>query len=146
MHALQANLRPKFSQAVTARLNQGVPARYQVASNEQGFSSMVDKLNSESNIYSKIPLDQIETKMVKVKTVDAHGQVKEEMKEMAVCPECWETNCPCIARVTVQNRLDEENAKGVRNAKKPNPLAILPHAFNQMSQNLNQSASSSYFR
>ena len=83
MHALQANLRPKFSQAVTARLNQGVPARYQLASNEQGFSSMVDKLNSESNIYSKIPLDQIETKMVKVKTVDAHGQPAAQPKRKA---------------------------------------------------------------
>ena len=146
MHALQASLRPKFSQGVSSRLNQGVPARYQVASNEQGFSTMVDKLNSEKAYYSKIPLDQIETKMVKVKTVDAHGQVKEEMREMAICPECGETNCPCIARITVQQRIDEENAKGVRNAEKPNPLAVLPHAFNQMSLNLDKSTSSAYFR
>lgn len=107
---------------------------------------MVETFTSESSYYSKIPLDQIKTKTVKVQTVDSHGHVKEEMKEVAICPECGEVNCPCIARVTVQNRLDEENAKGVRNAEKPNPLDVLPHAFNQMSANLNRSAGSGYFR
>lgn len=102
----------------------------------------------EAQKYANMDVKDIKTKMVKVKTYDAHGNVKEVMKEMAVCPECGETNCPCIARITVQAKLDEENAKGVRNAEKPSEISIIPRTFNQISMNLGQNATntSAYFK
>jgi len=138
MHALQASLTPRFPA--------GTPERYQQSSRGDGFNfnSYLNNLTSEADKYKNIPLDQIKTKMVKTEVVDQHGNVKEVIKEMAVCPECGETNCPCIARITVQARLDEENAKGVRYAEKPNPQSILPQTFNQLALGLERSNTSRF--
>lgn len=103
------------------------------------FEKFVNELDQKAKDYSKIDLDEIETVWVKTKEVQEDGSVREVMKEMAICPECGELNCPCIARITVQKRIDEENAKGVRNAKKPDPL--IPQTFNQMSMNFSSSRS-----
>lgn len=99
------------------------------------FEKFATELDQKSKDYSKVPLDEIETRWVKKEVVDENGQVREVMKEVAICPECGEENCPCIARITVQQRIDEENAKGVRNAEKPNPVSVVPQTFNQMSVN-----------
>lgn len=101
------------------------------------FEKFSKELNQKTKDYSQIDLDEIETKWVKTEVVDEHGNVREVMKEVAICPECGEENCPCIARITVQQRIDEENAKGVRNAKKPDPL--VPQSYNQMSMEFNSS-------
>lgn len=136
-HLFQASLQPKLST--------GAPSRYSVAGGPDPgtFARYADKIASEYKSYADMPLEEIKTKMVKVETVDEHGNIKEEIKEMAVCPECGETNCPCIARVTVQARIDEENAKGVRGEKKPEPMAIVPQTFNQLAlEHSRQSANS----
>ncbi len=134
MQMIQASLQPRFPM--------GAPARYRSKSgaDARGFSQYADRISSEAKSYADIPIEDIKTRKVKVKTVDHEGNIKEEIKEMAVCPECGETNCPCIARITVQARLDEENAKGVRNSKKPEPLSIVPQTFNQMSINFDRKA------
>ena len=142
-----------FQSPLQQKLPMGAPPRYQANQTNQanqaegGFSKYIENISAERDKYANIPLDQIETKMVKVKTVDEHGNVKEIQKEMAVCPECGETNCPCIARVTVQSRLDEANASGVRYAEqdRPKPSAI-PQTFNQLSMNLEMSSSNARFR
>ena len=139
MQMIQMSVQPKFPM--------GAPVRYGAAAGNSGFSAYANTIAAESNSYADMDIKDIQTKKVKVKTVDEHGNIKEEIKEMAVCPECGETNCPCIARVTVQSRLDEENAKGVRNAEKPNPMSVIPQSFAQLSMNLDQKTSSSpYFR
>lgn len=101
------------------------------------FEEFSRKLDEKTRDYSTIDLDEIETKWVKTEVVDEHGNVREVMREVAICPECGEENCPCIARITVQQRLDEENAKGTRNAKKPDGL--IPQTFNQMSMDFSSS-------
>lgn len=126
----------------------GAPSRYQTNQAEGGgFSKYIENIAAERDKYADMPLDKIETRMVKTKTVDEHGNVKEVMKEMAVCPECGETNCPCIARVTVQTKLDEANASGVRYADQERPKAsMVPQTFNQLSMNLEMSSSNARFR
>ena len=101
------------------------------------FEKFSRELDQKTKDYSKVDLDEIETRWVKTEVVDENGQLREVMREVAICPECGEENCPCIARITVQQRIDEENAKGVRNAKKPN--GIVPQTFNQMSMEFNSS-------
>lgn len=101
-----------------------------------GPTKFAEELAKLGKTYDDIDIKDIETRKVEVKTVDEHGNVTTEIKEMAVCPECGETNCPCIARITVQSKLDEENAKGVRGAKKEEPISVVPQTFNQMSMNL----------
>lgn len=90
-------------------------------------------------------LKDVETKMVKVTERLADGREIEVEKEMVVCPECGSVNCACLAQVTLQKRLEEENAMGVRNEPKPDPMAILSQNFqlHQMSQNVQ--AKSSFF-
>lgn len=112
----------------------------------EGFSKYAEALSGDFNPYAHIPLSEIKTKMVEVETVNHDGTVTKEIKEMAVCPECGETNCACLAQVTLQARLDEENAKGVRNAEKPNPMSIIPQSFNQISLNLSQNKANVRFR
>ena len=99
------------------------------------FEKFSRELDQKTKDYSKVDLDEIETRWVKTEVVDENGQLREVMQEVAICPECGEENCPCIARITVQQRIDEENAKGVRNAKKP--TGIVPQTFNQMSMQFN---------
>jgi acetyl-CoA carboxylase beta subunit len=99
------------------------------------FEEFSRKLDQKTKDYSKVDLDEIETRWVKSEVVDENGHVREVMREVAICPECGEENCPCIARITVQQRIDEENAKGIRNAKKPDP--IVPQTFNQMNMEFN---------
>lgn len=64
------------------------------------------------------------------------GKEVHKVEELAVCPECGTVNCACLARVTLQSRLDEENASGVRHAEKPQPFAVMPQSFHQMSLGL----------
>jgi hypothetical protein len=131
-----------FHSPLQRQLANGAPPRYQTAHAEGGFAKYIDNIEAEREKYSKIPLDQIETRMETVKTVDEHGNVKEIQKEMAVCPECGETNCPCIARITVQARLDEANASGVRYADQERPKAsVIPQTFNQLSMNMEMNSS-----
>lgn len=88
--------------------------------------------SGDFNPWAEVDLKNIKTKKVKA-MVGPPGQQTEQIKEMAVCPECGSISCACLARVTLQKRLDEDNAKGVRNADQPDPMAILSQSFNQMS-------------
>jgi hypothetical protein len=137
---IQTSMQPRFQ----TRASSPMP---RAGSEIESFSDYAKKLDSEANPYLTMDIKDIKTKKVLVKTVDEHGNVSEKIEERAICPECGETNCPCIARITCQARLDEENAKGVRNAEKPSPMSIVPQSFNQMSLNVGQKASASpYFR
>lgn len=112
-----------------------------------GFSRYANEIRGDFNPYASVDVKDIKTEKVLIKSVDHQGNVTEEIKEVAVCPECGSTNCPCLARVTLQSRLDEENAKGVRNAEKPNPMSVVPQSFNQMSLNIGRNGpTSAYFR
>lgn len=99
----------------------------------------------EFNPWLTMDLKDVETRMVKVTERLPDGREIEVEKEMVVCPECGSVSCACLAQVTLQKRLDEENAMGVRNEPKPDPMAILSQNFNlnQMSQNIQ--AKSSFF-
>jgi hypothetical protein len=78
---------------------------------------------------------RIETLKVTETHTGPDGKPVHTVKELAVCPECGTANCACLSRVTLQSRLDEENASGVRGQEKPQPFAMLPQSFNQMSAN-----------
>jgi hypothetical protein len=69
--------------------------------------------------------------------VGPDGKTVNTVKELAVCPECGTANCACLSRVTLQARIDEENANGVRNQEKPAPYSLVPQSFNQLSANFN---------
>lgn len=125
LHQLQSPIQPQMSTSV--------PSGNVEQQSSLNFEKFARELDQKSKDYSKISLDEIETRWVKTEVVDENGHVQEVMKEVAICPECGEENCPCIARITVQARLDEENAKGIRNAEKPN--APFPQSFNQISLN-----------
>lgn len=96
----------------------------------------------EFNPWLTMDLKDVETKMVKFKERLPDGTEVECEKEMVVCPECGSVSCACLAQVTLQKRLDEENAQGVRGAEKPDPMAMLSQGFNQMSHNLGHNGSS----
>lgn len=108
-------------------------------------SSQPTSGGEEFNPWLTMDLKDVETKMVKVTERLADGREIEVEKEMVVCPECGSVNCACLAQVTLQKRLEEENAMGVRNEPKPDPMAILSQNFqlHQMSQNVQ--AKSSFF-
>lgn len=76
---------------------------------------------------------RVETVKVKESHIGHDGKSVDTVKELAVCPECGTANCACLSRVTLQSRLDEENASGVRGEEKPQPFAMLPQSFNQIS-------------
>ena len=78
---------------------------------------------------------RVETLTVTETTVGPDGKPVHTVKELAVCPECGTANCACLARVTAQSKVDEENAKGPRDKEQPKPYAVLPQSFNQMSAN-----------
>lgn len=78
---------------------------------------------------------RIETVTITETKIGSDGKPVNHVKELAVCPECGTINCPCMARVTVQNALDEENAKGPRDAEKPQSASVVPQTFNQLSLN-----------
>lgn len=78
---------------------------------------------------------RVETLKVTERHVGHDGKSVDTVKELAVCPECGTANCACLSRVTVQARLDEENASGVRGQEKPQPYSVVPQSFNQMSAN-----------
>lgn len=77
----------------------------------------------------------METLKVTERHTGPDGKPVDTVKELAVCPECGTANCACLARVTLQARIDEENASGVRGQEKPQPFAVVPQSFNQMSAN-----------
>lgn len=112
-----------------------------MAETSQGGSVQTSKM---SRGFRDIPgYGRIET----VKVTETHkgpdGKEVTTVKELAVCPECGTINCACLARVTLQARIDEENASGVRGQEKPSPMAILPQTFNQMSANFSANQTSS---
>ncbi len=83
---------------------------------------------------------RVETVKVKESHIGHDGKSVDTVKELAVCPECGTANCACLSRVTLQSRLDEENASGVRGEEKPQPFAMLPQSFNQISMNFSSAA------
>lgn len=104
-----------------------------MAETSQGGSVQTSKM---SRGFRDLPgYGRIETVKVTETHVGPDGKEVNTVKELAVCPECGTINCACLARVTLQARIDEENAKGVRGEEKPSPMAILPQTFNQMSAN-----------
>jgi hypothetical protein len=86
---------------------------------------------------------RIETLTVTETTTGPDGKPMTTVKELAVCPECGTANCSCLSRVTMQSRLDEENAKGPRDKEKPQPYSVLPQTFNQMSATFHASQGNS---
>lgn len=97
--------------------------------------------DEEFNPWLTYDMKDIKTKMVKVKERLPDGREVEVEKEMVCCPECGSVSCGCLAQVTLQRRFEEENAKGVKNEPKPDPMAILGQNFNQMSQNVKTKSS-----
>ena len=89
---------------------------------------------------------RVETVKVTETKVGADGNTVHTVKEMAVCPECGTLNCACLARVTLQSRIEEENASGDRAQEKPQPFAVMPQSFNQLSINFATSQGSSSSR
>lgn len=104
------------------------------------FSSLLDRASGNSPVkttyqhgYRELPgYGRIETVKVTEVTVGADGKPSTSVKELAVCPECGTISCSCLARVTLQTRLDEENAKGPKDKEVPQPFAMLPQAFHQL--------------
>ena len=116
----------------------------------ESFAAHAEKLRSEGKEtesvrgFRDLPgYGRIETVKVTETTTGPDGQKTQTVKELAVCPECGTINCACLARVTLQQRLDEENAKGVRGQEKPDPYALLPQSFNHLAVNLNLNSASS---
>ena len=116
----------------------------------ESFAAHADKLRSEGKETEAVRSSRhlpgygrIETVKVTETTVGADGKETKSVKELAVCPECGTINCACLARVTLQQRIDEENAQGDRSQEKPQPMAILPQTFNHLAVNLNLNQGSS---
>lgn len=116
----------------------------------ESFAAHADKLRSEGKetetvrSFRDLPgYGRIETVKVTETTIGPDGRPTQTVKELAVCPECGTVNCACLARVTLQQRLDEENAKGVRGQEKPEPFALLPQTFNHLAANLQLGQASS---
>ncbi len=118
----------------------------------ESFAAHAEKLRSEGKEtetvrgFRDLPgYGRIETVKITETVTGPDGKQTQTVKELAVCPECGTVNCACLARVTLQQRLDEENAKGVRGQEKPEPMALLPQTFNHLAVNLglNQTGSGS---
>lgn len=75
---------------------------------------------------------RVETVKLTKTYTDAGGKTIHKVEELAVCPECGTVNCACLARVTLQSRIEEENASGDRAQEKPQPFAVVPQTFNQL--------------
>lgn len=108
-----------------------------MAETSQGGSVQTSKM---SRGYREIPgYGRVETVKVTETHVGPDGKPVNTVKELVVCPECGTLNCACLARVTLQARVDEENASGVKGQEKPSPMAIMPGSFNQLSANFSAS-------
>ncbi len=116
----------------------------------ESFAAQADKLRSEGKETEAVRSSRhlpgygrIETVKVTETTIGSDGRETKTVKELAVCPECGTVNCACLARVTLQQRIDEENAQGDRSQEKPQPMAVLPQTFNHLAMNLNLNQASS---
>lgn len=99
-----------------------------------GFADAMDQASmgqgvrtkSERMVRDLAGFGRIEIVRVTETRIDADGKTATTVKELAVCPECGTINCSCMARITLQTRLDEENAKGPRDRQLPSLSSPTP--------------------
>jgi hypothetical protein len=130
----------RFSSSPTVAASAGDAQGYAAVAQQAGGESGAVTTHSVRGFRDLPGYGRIETLKVTETHIGADGKPVHTVKELAVCPECGTANCACLSRVTVQSRLDEENASGVRGQDKPDPFAMLPQPFNQLSANFTASA------
>ncbi len=116
----------------------------QAQTSVKSFSAYADKISS--GIHSQSSMSHSGSKLKSFETRVGPEVKAEKAPEVAICPECGSANCACLARVTLQTRLDEENAKGSRDSQEVpqiQPMPVLPQSFNQMSLAIGRNGASS---